>query len=142
MTDHALVTGAFGFVGRHTCRALAAEGLRVVGIGHGSWDKEEQKTWGVSKCYTADISLDSLLEYAGRPKLLIHCAGSGSVNYSILNPLGDYQRTVDTTAAVLEYIRTRSEDTVLVLPSSAGVYGNLPGWPYKRLKAFTAYLSI
>jgi UDP-glucose 4-epimerase len=39
------------------------------------------------------------------------------------NPYQDYQRSVATTHSVLEYIRTVRNTAVLVLPSSAAVYG-------------------
>ena len=37
MAKTALVTGAYGFIGRHVARQLAREGLRVIGIGHVVW---------------------------------------------------------------------------------------------------------
>ena len=38
-----LVTGAYGFVGRHAARRLAGEGHRVTGIGHGGWTQGEAR---------------------------------------------------------------------------------------------------
>lgn len=117
------ITGAFGFIGRHVARLYAAKGWQVTGIGHGSWGRAEWQQWGVADWHSADISLESMLTYAGRPDVIIHCAGSGSVAFSMDHPLQDFQRTVSTTAAVLEFIRMQSPGTCLVYPSSAGVYG-------------------
>jgi UDP-glucose 4-epimerase len=64
-----------------------------------------------------------MFTYAGRPDVIIHCAGSGSVGFSMDHPFQDFQRTVSTTAAVLEFVRLQSPDSALVYPSSAGVYG-------------------
>ena len=59
MSELALVTGAFGFVGRHVARALAAEGAHVVGIGHGSWGRDEWRRWGIDEWHTADITVET-----------------------------------------------------------------------------------
>lgn len=123
MRELALVTGAYGFLGRHVARALAARGARVIGIGHGSWVREEWCRWGMAEWHTADISLETLTTYAGQPDLVFHCAGSGSVAFSMNHPQQDWQRTVESTLAVLEYLRVQRPNARLVIPSSAGVYG-------------------
>lgn len=119
----ALVTGAYGFIGRHVARGLAARGYRVVGMGHGAWDRSEWQAWGIGEWHLSDITLETLGEYGGDPEVLVHCAGSGSVSYSVKHPFQDYRRTVDTTLAVLEYIRTSAPNSRLAIPSSAAVYG-------------------
>lgn len=124
-----LVTGAYGFVGRHVTRALAARGYHVTGIGHGAWDRKEWRAWGIDTWHLADITIESLVTYGGDPEIIFHCAGSGSVAFSIKNPYQDFHRTVSTTHAVLEYIRTARPSAALVLPSSAGVYGAAQSMP-------------
>lgn len=119
----ALVTGAYGFVGRNVARRLAAEGVWVRGIGHGSWSREEWRRWGIAEWHNADVTLDSLLTYAGEPEWIFHCAGSGSVAFSMTHPLQDYQRSVTTTLSLLEFMRAHHQGARLVIPSSAGVYG-------------------
>lgn len=119
----ALVTGAHGFVGRHLARALAARGWEVWGLGHGLWTRNEWRGWGLADCHLGDVTLETLITYGGEPDAIFHCAGSGSVAFSMSNLYQDYQRTVATTHSVLEYIRLVRSDAVLVLPSSAAVYG-------------------
>lgn len=119
----AVVTGAFGFIGRHVARVAEREGYFVTGMGHGNWGRGECKNWGIQEWRSCDITIETLSTYAGTPDILIHCAGSGSVGFSISNPFQDFQRTVLGTLAVLEYMRLSSYETQLVLPSSAGVYG-------------------
>lgn len=124
-----LVTGAHGFLGRNTARHLSHLGHVVSGLGHGTWSDSELSDWGLSVWHSSHVTLDELVTYAGEPELIVHCAGSGSVGYSVTHPYQDYLRTVGSTAAVLEYIRLHSPHTTLVYPSSAAVYGQADRLP-------------
>jgi UDP-glucose 4-epimerase len=124
---NALVTGAHGFVGRHVARALGASGYSVVGMGHGRWTREEWRSWGLADWHAADVTLDALATYAGEPELVVHCAGSASVAFSMIQPAQDFRRTVDSTVAVLEHARLRSPRTRIVMLSSGSVYGSVAG---------------
>ncbi len=119
----ALVLGACGFLGRHVSRFYAAEGFDVIGLGHGLFSKEEKLEWGISRWYESDISVENLKKFGGQPDVIIHCAGSGSVGFSLSDPLNDFRRTVESTIHVLEFVRLFAPDARIVYPSSAGVYG-------------------
>src|ERR1035437_7424509 len=41
-----VVTGAYGFIGRHVARLFAQKGHTVLGIGHGEWSRQEWELWG------------------------------------------------------------------------------------------------
>ena len=123
MQGTVIITGAYGFVGRNVAKNFANAGWMVVGIGHGSWVREEWRQWGISEWHTADITTDALQSYAGSPEVIVHCAGSGSVGFSMTHPHQDFQRTVATTVAVLEFVRLHAPRAHVVYPSSAGVYG-------------------
>jgi UDP-glucose 4-epimerase len=129
--ETALVTGAYGFVGRHVAMALAAEGVQVTGIGHGSWDRSEWRQWGVDVWHSGDVTPETLATYGGTPDLVIHCAGSGTVAYSLSHPAQDFQRTVTTSLAVLEFMRQSAPRARLCLPSSAAVYGRIEDVPQR-----------
>jgi UDP-glucose 4-epimerase len=118
-----VVTGAHGFIGRHVARRFASAGWEVTGLGHGNWSQRELVAYGISFWHSTDISLDALITYSGKPDVIVHCAGSGSVAFSMSHPFEDYGRTVGTTAAVLEFMRLHSPRSKLVYPSSAAVYG-------------------
>jgi UDP-glucose 4-epimerase len=120
----ALVTGAYGFIGRHVARHLGAADWRVVGLGHGTWPREEWRQWGVDDWHAGNVTLEALTMYGREPELIVHCAGGGSVAFSVAHPYQDYQRSVHTTAAVLEYARMIVPRARVVLLSSAAVYGS------------------
>lgn len=123
----ALVLGAAGFVGRHACRALAANGCSVVGIGHGHWTAQEAASYGINRWVEADITLEALigLDDLDTVDCVVHCAGSGAVSFSYADPWQDFQRATVTTAAVLEWVRRQDKPRPrLVVVSSAAVYGD------------------
>ena len=124
-----LITGAYGFIGRYTARAYHNAGFYVIGLGHGTCPVSEARTWGFDEWHNADVDMDSLLSYASDVSIIVHCAGSGSVGFSLSNPMKDFERTVWTTHHVLEYIRTVSPQTRLLYPSSAAIYGDQEALP-------------
>jgi UDP-glucose 4-epimerase len=119
----ALVIGANGFLGRFVARLYSRKGYTVHGLGHGRFTPDERRLWGVDGWHECDVTLDSLREHGGAPDVIVHCAGSGSVGFSMAEPLKDFERTVWTTAAVLEYARLFAKGARVVYPSSGGVYG-------------------
>jgi UDP-glucose 4-epimerase len=132
MNKTIVVTGANGFLGRHVARLFAREGYTVLGIGHGEWLHDEWEPWGLSGWKRADVTLATLKEFAGNPGAIIHCAGGGSVSFSIEDPVADFVRTVETTAHVLEYVRTQAPSCRVVYPSSASVYGTVKTVPIRE----------
>jgi UDP-glucose 4-epimerase len=118
-----LITGGHGFLGRHVARAFSDAGWEVAALGHGGWSQDESRSWGVAAWHSCDISADALAAYAGEPDVVIHCAGSAHVGFSLADPLHDFQRTVDTTAATLEFLRNQAPRATMLFISSAAVYG-------------------
>lgn len=118
-----LVTGAFGFIGRHVAKHFARAGWSVIGMGHGSWGPDEWQQWGIAEWISSDITLDALEKYVHAPDVVVHCAGSGSVGFSMEHPFQDFQSNVETTISVLDFVRLRAPRAHFVYLSSAGVYG-------------------
>lgn len=123
MRKKALITGAFGFIGRYTALEYYKRGYNVIGIGHGGWNETEYNKWGISEFYDLDITIENLLKISKKFNVIVHCAGSASVARSFQNPIQDFERTVITTLNLLEYIKNYSIDSKLVYLSSAAVYG-------------------
>lgn len=126
-TGHAVVLGGHGFLGRNVCRELASRGYRVSALGHGDWSAPEAAAWGIASWTSADVDSRSLAGIEGGcdADLFIHCAGSGSVASSFSAPLADYQRSVDSTVALLDFVRHAcSHRPRIVVTSSAAVYGD------------------
>jgi UDP-glucose 4-epimerase len=119
----ALVTGARGFLGRHVARLLSDQGYAVHGLGHGDCPPEEWGRLGLASWTAGEVNLESLVGQP-QPELIVHCAGGASVASSVEQPLRDYRRSVESTVAVLEYVRLRAPHAAVLLPSSGSVYGS------------------
>lgn len=123
MSGSVLITGGFGFLGRAVARRFKDSGWRVVGVGRGHWAPEAALARGFDLWLDASVTLSSLMTLGERFQVIVHCAGNGSVGYSMSHPLQDFQKTVQSTADLLEYMRLACADARVIYPSSAGVYG-------------------
>lgn len=128
-----LVTGGYGFLGRASAKRFKAMGCRVFGIGNGRWHPSEAEQHGFDIWLDASVNMSSLLTFNETFDIIVHCAGNGSVGYSLTNPLQDFQKTVECTAEVLEYVRMNNPSAIIVYPSSAGVYGSKDDAPIKEI---------
>ena len=135
MQKAVLITGGFGFLGRAVARNFRQQGFRVVGIGRGRWDADEALAHGFDVWLDASISLSSLMTLEGPFDVVAHCGGNGSVGYSLEHPLQDFEKTVQGTIELLEYLRVTHSKAVLVYPSSAGVYGAKDDAPIRETDA-------
>lgn len=135
MQKHVLITGGFGFLGRAVAKAYRQAGWRVSGIGRGRWDAGQAKAHGFDAWLDASVSLSSLMTLGDRFDVIVHCAGNGSVAYSVEHPLQDFEKTVQGTAELLDFMRVTKSTAVLVYPSSAGVYGAKPDAPIAESEA-------
>jgi len=126
MRATAWITGAHGFIGRYLARECRARGWSVAGVGHGAWDEGEAERWGLSQWVRGDVareSLDLLAATAPAPDFIFHLAGGSSVGLSVAAPDEDFRRTVTSTSETLRWTARASPRSVLVLASSAAVYG-------------------
>lgn len=132
MQKSVLVTGGYGFLGRATAKHFKSHGYRVVGVGNGRWDGDEMGSHGFDEWLDASVTMASMLTLKERFDVFVHCAGNGSVGYSLANPLQDFKKSVDSTAELLEFVRISNPEAVVVYPSSAGVYGTKDDYPIRE----------
>lgn len=117
-----LITGVGGFIGSHIARFYSNEGRHVFGI-----DMRPQLQLPFIDQYLSlkmpseDIA-DIVKDY--QPHLCIHCAGSASVDFSVKNPLLDFNASVLSTLNLLDAIRQAALPCKVIFLSSAAVYGN------------------
>src|SRR4051812_45246558 len=117
----ALITGGYGFLGRAMARRFKAAGYTIVGVGHGAWAPEEAAAYGFDTWVNSPISVATLLSLQAEFDVVIHCAGTGSVSYSLVNPMEDFRKTVVSTLELLEYLRSCGSRAKVLYPSSAAV---------------------
>ena len=118
-----LVTGGAGFIGSHTCKALAADGLHPVAFDNLSRGHRDVVRWG--PFFQGDMldpaDLDRAFEQY-RPKAVIHFAALAYVGESVARPLAYYQNNVSGVINVLDAMVRHGADT-MVFSSSCATYG-------------------
>jgi UDP-arabinose 4-epimerase len=146
MTEPVLITGGAGYVGSHTCKALAAMGYLPICLDNLISGHKWAVQWG--PFITGDIA-DSLVldqifsDY--RPKAVIHFAAYAYVGESVQQPAKYYQNNVAGSISLLEAMR-RNGCKNIIFSSSCSTYGlplqipitenhpQLPINPYGRTK--------
>ncbi len=136
-----LVTGAAGFIGAYTVRALQARGERVVGLDNYNdyYDPQLKRDRVAALCPDADIrtidlaDLDALtaLFDAVRPERVVHLAAQAGVRYSLTNPHVYVQSNLVGFVNLLELCRHRGV-AHLVYASSSSVYGDSATPPFSE----------
>lgn len=120
------VTGAEGYIGRHLSQFLVNQGFAVIGFGRREASVISIPDIDRVAYYGGGLSaetLDAAYRSHGKPSVVYHLAGGATVGQSIADPFSDFEKSVVSTAVLLEFLRTRGADVPLVLASSAAVYG-------------------
>lgn len=106
-----LITGISGFIGSS--------------VGHYA-EQAGHKVRGAGRSTAADL-VDVIREFS--PDVLLNAAGTASVGASLEDPLRDFRGSVQTCAEVLDAVRRSGKNPLVVIPSSAAVYGNPASLP-------------
>lgn len=109
-----LITGISGFIGGSFGRYAAAQGHTVTGAGRSSLS-DPQDLAGLIRDFSPDV--------------FVQAAGSASVGASLEDPLHDFRGSVQTSAEFLDAVRRSGRDPLIIVPSSAAVYGNPASLP-------------
>ena len=131
-----LLTGAAGFIGYHTARALLARGEQVIGIDNLNdfYDVRLKKArldllsdepgFVFAELDAADR--DGVFALVGRHsdlRSIIHLAGQAGVRYSLENPYAYVTANVMGTLVILEAARRIDRLATITYASSSSVYG-------------------
>ena len=121
-----LITGISGFIGGSIGRYAAQRDHAVLGTGRASHGARD---W--SGLYTRISGPEDLATVIQefRPDVVINAAGTASVGASVAEPLNDFRGSVQTCADVLDAVRSSAIRPLVVIPSSAAVYGNPTSLP-------------
>jgi UDP-arabinose 4-epimerase len=118
-----LVTGGAGFIGSHTCKALAADGFTPAAFDNLSRGHSEFVRWG--PLAVGDILNSTELDEAFkryRPDAVIHFAALAYVGESFPEALAYYRINVSGMANLLDAM-VRNGVTKIILSSSCATYG-------------------
>ncbi|KMM75113.1 protein CapI [Xanthomonas sp. NCPPB 1128] len=136
-----LVTGAAGFIGAHTVRALRAAGQLVVGLDNYNdyYDPQLKRDRVAALCADADIRTLDLTDRDGlaalfaevRPTRVVHLAAQAGVRYSLQNPYAYVDSNLVGFVNMLELCRHRGVQH-LVYASSSSVYGDSATPPFSE----------
>ncbi|MEP7328772.1 MAG: NAD-dependent epimerase/dehydratase family protein [Betaproteobacteria bacterium] len=138
-----LVTGAAGFIGMHTARALLAQGADVVGVDNFDpyYDvalKEARLAtltgtpgFAFARVDLADVDATAALFRTGGFTHVVHLAAQPGVRHSLSHPHAYLRNNVDAFGCVLEGCR-HSRVAHLVYASSSSVYGASHTLPFSE----------
>ena len=125
MASHsiALVAGGAGYIGSHTCKALAASGFLPVVYDNVSTGDRDFVRWGPvveGDLLDADALTDAFTEH--RPVVVLHFAACAYVGESFEDPARYYANNVIGALHLLEAARSAGNVPV-VFSSTCAVYG-------------------
>ncbi|MBF6026003.1 NAD-dependent epimerase/dehydratase family protein [Lysobacter niastensis] len=136
-----LVTGAAGFIGAYTCRALRARGAAVIGLDsyNDYYDPQIKRDRVAALCPDVDIRTLDLIDREGlaalfdevRPERVIHLAAQAGVRYSLTHPHAYVDSNLAGFVNMLELCRHRGI-AHLVYASSSSVYGDSATPPFSE----------
>ncbi|MDM0108321.1 UDP-glucose 4-epimerase GalE [Variovorax sp. J22R24] len=132
MSQNILVTGGAGFIGSHTCVALAAAGYAPVildNLGNSDvrvLERLERITGARPRFIEGDVRDRALLDKLFREQPIggvIHFAGLKAVGDSVADPITYYDNNVNGTFVLAAAMQAAAVRT-LIFSSSATVYGD------------------
>jgi UDP-glucose-4-epimerase GalE len=124
MTQKILVTGGAGYIGSHTCKALAAAGFLPVVYDDLSLGTREFVRWG--PLVEGDVrDADRLAAVIAGENItgVVHFAAVSAVGESMVDPALYYDINVGGMLALMRTIGRRNDGPVMVFSSTAAVYG-------------------
>jgi UDP-glucose 4-epimerase len=118
-----LVTGVTGFLGGAVARAAVAAGHEVVGLGRRAEPPADVPCAYAQVDFSSPQALEEVIR-AAQPECVLHFAGAASVGNSLANPLADFEASTLLWYRLLDAVRRSETNPLVVLASSAAVYGS------------------
>lgn len=129
MSGTILVTGGAGYIGAHTCKALARAGYRPVVYDDLATGHRSAVRWGpLEEGALEDTDRLVSVIRAHKPDAVIHFAAFSEAGQSMRDPLRYYRNNVAGSLGLLEAMRAADLGRI-VFSSTAAVYGLPPGMP-------------
>jgi UDP-glucose 4-epimerase len=134
-----LVTGGSGFIGQHVILELLSRGCTITVI-----DNNDRPFAMIPADFRGQITRYSgriadtvlLRDFSLREfDYIFHLAGKSNVQFSVTNPLADFEYGVRDTVTLLEQLKNISDAPLLIFPSSAAVYGEPDSMPIRESDA-------
>lgn len=123
MAKTILVTGGAGYIGSHTCKALAKAGFQPIVLDNMVYGHEWAVKWGpLETADTRDIESVGRIIEEYRPVAVIHFAAFAYVGESVTDPQKYYDNNVTGTLALLNVMRRLKLDK-FIFSSSCATYG-------------------
>jgi UDP-glucose-4-epimerase GalE len=121
--ENILVTGGAGYIGAHTCKALAGRDFQPIAYDDLSNGHAEAVRWGpLEEGDILDRARLAEVFERWRPAAVIHFAGLIEAGVSVREPLRFYRTNVEGSRLLLE-VMGLSGVHIIVFSSSAAVYG-------------------
>jgi UDP-glucose-4-epimerase GalE len=123
MANTVLVTGGAGYIGSHTCKALALAGYQPVVLDNMVYGHEWAAKWGpLEKGETKDTEFVLRVINKYKPEAVIHFAAFAYVGESVSNPQKYYDNNVVGTLGLLDAM-VRSQLDKFIFSSTCATYG-------------------
>lgn len=133
-----LVTGGAGYIGSHTCKALARAGFTPITYDSLIRGHEWAVKWGpLEKGDVLDTARISQVIAAYKPAVVIHFAAFADVGESLQDPAKYYRNNVIGTFSVLDAMRQNNLASIVFsstcatygIPDSVPISEATPQWP-------------
>jgi nucleoside-diphosphate-sugar epimerase len=120
-----MVTGGSGFIGYNICKYFHSKKNQIVSVDKTHIPKKlkELEGWEKRQVFLPSEGFQEIVREF-KPDIIIHCAGSADVTYSVREPYIDFQNNVSTCQFILNTIKEEGRKCKFILLSSAAVYGN------------------
>jgi GDP-4-dehydro-6-deoxy-D-mannose reductase len=120
-----LITGASGFAGRHLAgHLIASTNWEITGLQtHAAAPLEGVR---MLSCDLLDADLTQRVVAHHRPEIIFHLAAQAYVPKAVANPAGTLNTNIIAQVNLLEACRAVGIDPIIVVVSSADIYGDVP----------------